>query len=105
MRRPSPIVTAETVRGSIEMRSSHTNLDDPYATPKDTMSPSTVAINMAHNANCALVVIAERVVDDATARHPASVKRVVPGVEWVSERQRSTVIGAMTTTAVEIAMP
>lgn len=105
IRRPSPIVTAETVSGSIEMRSSHTNLDDPYATPRDTMSPRTVAITMAHNANCALVEIAENVVDDATARHPLSVKRLVPGAEWVSERQRSAVNGAMTTAAVESAMP
>lgn len=105
IRRPSPIVTAETVSGSIEMRSSHTNLDDPYATPRDTMSPRTVAITMAHNANCALVEIAENVVDDATARHPLSVKRLVPGAEWVSERQRSAVNGAMTTAAVVSAMP
>ena len=105
IRRPRPIVTAETVRGSIEIRSSQTNLDDPYATPKDTMSPSTVAITMAHTANCALVVIAESVVDDATARQPLSVKRVLTVVDWVTERHKSAVIGAMTTTAVESAMP
>jgi hypothetical protein len=102
---PSPIVTAETVSGSTEIRSSHTNLVDPYATPKATMSPSTVAITMAHIANCALVVIAENVVDEATARHPARVKRVSTVVDWVTERHNSAVIGAMTTTAVEIAMP
>jgi hypothetical protein len=102
---PSPIVTAETVRGSTEIRSSQTNFGDPYATPRVTMSPSIVAITMVHSANCVLVVIAERVVDDVTALHPASVKRVVLGVDCESERQRSAVIGAIITAAVTSAMP
>ena len=102
---PSPIVTAETVSGSTEMRSSHTNLGDPYATPRATMSPSTVAITMAHNANSVLVDIAPSVVDEVTARHPLSVKRVAPGVVRVSERHRSADNGAITTAAVASAMP